>query len=49
LIFFLILNVAEIRFFDPTSVVTFVFAYICAHQRGRIGGRRVQGGASFTD
>ncbi|QPF90261.1 O-antigen ligase family protein [Bradyrhizobium commune] len=36
LIFFLILNVAEIRFFDPTSVVTFVFAFISANLRGRI-------------
>jgi O-antigen ligase len=35
LIFFLILNVAEIRFFDPTSVVTFVFAYISARQGNR--------------
>jgi exopolysaccharide production protein ExoQ len=49
LIFFLILNVAEIRFFDPTSVVTFVFAYISAHQRGRIGDRHVREGPSVTD
>ncbi|WP_249164627.1 O-antigen ligase [Bradyrhizobium jicamae] len=33
LIFLLVLNVAEIRFFDPTSVVTFVFAYVSAHLR----------------
>lgn len=39
LIFFLILNVAEIRLFDPTSVVTFVFAYVSAHLRGETGVR----------
>lgn len=48
LIFFLILNVAEIRFFDPTSVVTFVFAYISAHQRGETEGRHVQGSPSIS-
>lgn len=36
LIFFLILNVAEIRLFDPTSVVTFMFAYVSAHVRGGV-------------
>jgi O-antigen ligase len=42
LIFFLILNVAEIRLFDPTSVVTFVFAYVSAHLRAQIGGQDVR-------
>lgn len=46
LIFFLILNVAEIRLFDPTSVVTFVFAYISAHEKEN--GSRDQERSSFA-
>jgi exopolysaccharide production protein ExoQ len=48
LIFFLILNVAEIRLFDPTSVVTFVFAYVSAHLRGEIGARDVRREPTFA-
>lgn len=48
LIFFLILNVAEIRFFDPTSVVTFVFAYISAHQAGKTGVNQVRESPSLA-
>jgi exopolysaccharide production protein ExoQ len=48
LIFFLILNVAEIRLFDPTSVVTFVFAYVSAHLRGETGARDVRREPAFA-
>lgn len=48
LIFFLILNVAEIRLFDPTSVVTFVFAYVSTHQRGEAAVRDSRRESAFA-